>query len=175
MGQSTDAILFYGYCWDEEMPTQALYIPGWDEQSEDESDPPEWSEIIAQGRGKADPWKNFPAGIEQIRDYDERRKAADQWVKDHQDELDEWSGLKASIMKEFGCDIDDHCSSECSMPFVYVLDSIVRANRGHPEQLLSNRLNVSEEWDRMLTRFISELGIDVPGIRGWWLVSDWTW
>ena len=182
MGTSTNAILFYGYCWDdEEVSITSLLFPDFDEEVEETNDL-EWQELIAIKRGFQNPWKNYPnAEIESL-PYEERRAATKRWTDDHQGELDEWYELKRAIDSEFGIEISTHCSSECAMPYVYVVESEITAIRGTPEELnlgvFTGQLDLGKDWDGKMQRFINELGIITPEAQHhprWWLVSDWSW
>ena len=49
MGESTDALLFYGYCWTEEAPQ-----PWESEDNDDEDDEDDWEDRYARARGLAE-------------------------------------------------------------------------------------------------------------------------
>src|SRR4051812_17268927 len=112
MGVSTDAILFYGYCWDEE---GELLGRG------DGDDRPEWAEVVLRKRGVANPWDAYPnAEIGAIRGYQQQRAAGEAWVAAHRAELDAWDEARKAVEAEFGCEIGAHCSDGCPMPYVAV-------------------------------------------------------
>ena len=123
MGVSTDGILFYGFCWDEE---KELLPDG-----EDGRNQSEWQSIILAKRGVPDPWEAYPAcdGLE----YAEKRRIQNAWVQDNDAAIKARWAAKATINDEFGCDIGRHCSDGCSMPYVYAMESRVVASRGCPE------------------------------------------
>lgn len=152
MGVSTDAILFYGYCWDEEW---AGLLPS-DEEGGDEA---KWPKVILRRRGVANPWDSYPS---------EESRAADRRA-----ELDAWYAAKAAVKEEYGCDIGRHCSGDCPMPFVSV-GKVYEARRGYPEEVAS--LEVGADWGERLERFMADLGIARPDGQDaprWWLVSYW--
>src|SRR4051812_38542667 len=125
MGQSTDAILFYGYCWHEE---GRLIEPDGD------GDAPEWPEIVLHRRGVVNPWDACPEYTSRagFRDYTAWRKAADAWVEANRAAIDAWCAAQKAAREEFGCMIDTHCSNECGMPYVCVTSSRQEASRGCP-------------------------------------------
>lgn len=162
MGQSTDAILFYGYCWDEER--RSLF--------DDKGGQIEWVDVIAEQRGLVNPWNDYKERTDLP--YKEQRALTDKWADDHRKELDAYYASKRAIREEFGCEVDHHCSGDYPMPFVCVNDSKVHASRGTPEGVVG--LDVDPEWDALLEKFMSELGISKPEGQerpGWWLVSYW--
>jgi len=164
MGVSTNAILFYGYCWDDE----SELLP-------DEGDSSEWPERVALARGHTNPWLAFPDEEVKKLPYPQQRTASDEWIKQHRAELDVWYEVKRDIEKEFGCEIGRHCSGDCPMPYITIAGSGKTVHRGYPETLTTSNLNISPEWDEMLERFMKELGISPPEGHspGWWLASYW--
>lgn len=156
MGVSTDAILFYGYCWSEEMSL----IP------EGEI----WQELLLGRRGVPNPFGGFPAP--ETIPYAKRRKLVDDWCVEHRAELDAWRAAKQGISQEFGVEIGTHCSDQCAMPYVFAVGSQIVAARGHPEQITT--LAVGVDWPSRLNHFLETLKIARPQpTPGWWLVSDW--
>ena len=163
MGVSTDGILFYGFCWDEE---KELLPDG-----EDGRNQSEWQSIILAKRGVPDPWEAYPAcdGLE----YAEKRRIQNAWVQDNDAAIKARWAAKATINDEFGCDIGRHCSDGCSMPYVYAMESRVVASRGCPENVTTDSPCVGE-WDALLAKFMTELGIERPHpLPRWWLASYW--
>ncbi len=161
MGVSTDAILFYGYCWSEE---------GVELTPKDK----EWEEAVLRSRGVVNPWDAYPPENERL-PYPQNRTAADAWSAEHRAELDAWYDAKEAVRTEFGCEIGRHCSGEYSMPFVCVSASEHRARRGYPIQV--DALTVGDGWDEQLAKFMAAVGISKPdGQDGprWWLVSYWS-
>jgi hypothetical protein len=185
MGISTDAILFYGYCWDQEL-TQVI---NGGEEREDQLRDDDWPKIILLRRGLKDPWEGYPheeveaavrskeGGTGGLEGWQERQKRGKEithrWCQEHKAELDAWTVAKDAVQEEFGCEIHYHCHSEYPMPYVCVEASRVRALRGRPEKLTV--FEVPEDWDGKLERFCKELGIEPPQeVPEWWLVSYWS-
>jgi hypothetical protein len=169
MGTSTDAILFYGYCWTEETSRP------WKIGSNDDDDDDDWETRYAATQGCLPPTAKFPA--RQV-----TPTAANNWSatpKDYtpseQAIIDEhrayWS-RKQEIAKATPCEVGTHCSGECPMPYVAVSASRTLARRGYPEEISS--LAVDPTWGAQLADFCRRLGIKIDGKRvGWWLVSNW--
>lgn len=174
MGVSTNAILFYGYCWDEEVPAEEFSQVLCDI----EEDACEWSAVIAKRRGIRDPWVDYPKTDDMP--YEQSRQIGDQWCAAHSSELNLWHVAKSDIKEEFGCEIDFHCSGECPMPYVAVKESVTCARRGGPEvvdvEMMHKQTIADAEWNAMLDKFMAELGIAKPDGQEhprWWLVSYW--
>lgn len=161
MGVSTDAMLFYGYVWEDE----AELFDGDDET--------EWEEIIAVRRGTANPWDAYPQEIERL-PYDEKRREGDRWTTEHRAELDAWYAARKAISAEYGVEIDRHGSGEWSVPVVKIAGAGHTASRGSPHQLTTADLAVDPEWDGKLHRFITDLGIDTSEAKGpGWFIASW--
>ncbi len=158
MGVSTDAILFYGYCWDEEHDL----FPDLDDDDR-------WSNVILARRGVKSPWLDLPR-------FDlptgERNKKVDQWVMEHRKEIDEFHRQEKAIKEEFGVEVGYHCSAEYPFPYVYV--KAIEARRGYPEKVDPSELSALPGWDEKLDRFLAEFNIEKPNEKPrWWLVSYW--
>ena len=164
MGVSTNAILFYGYCWDKEIELFPCDPDG---------DFPEWDRIILRKRNVPDPWEAFPSEEFRTLDWRERRQKGDAWMKEHEVELNAWTEAKKFVREEFGCEIGSHCSGGCSMPYVFVSEVVAR--RGYPLSVTPATLAIDPVWHSLLDRFLAELGIDRPQEKpGWWLASYWS-
>lgn len=160
MGQSADAILFYGYVWDDEHDIFA----GTD------IDDDGWVAAVARRRGHADPWLNYPS-VEGLT-YEAQRKIGDAWTAANRAALDAWRDVKASVELEFAIEVFDHCSSECRMPAVAAMR--YEASRGNPVQIDAATLTIDPAWDERLDRWFAEMGVKKPHDRpGWYLVSYW--
>jgi hypothetical protein len=157
VGVSTDAILFYGYVWEDE-----------------DSDPlgigdKEWSEVVLEKRGEKNPWHDYPAEDERL-PYEERRKKGDAWAADHRAEIDAWYAKKRAVVAEFGVDVCRHCSGDC--PMLYISTKEHLASRGNPVRIES--LVIEPGSNAKLDRFLQEFGVRPPASGlGWWLVSYW--
>ena len=153
MGASTDAILFYGYVWDDE----GDLFPG------------EWEEIVALKRGHKNPWDDYPSG--------ESHEMQEKWVRDHSADLDAWRAIEKAIGEELGVGVDDHGADAWRCPYLFISDSRIEAYRGSPKEIPMATLGGrgTHTWDDKLQRFIDELDIDISKAKGprWWLVSWW--
>lgn len=170
MGVSTDALLVYGYVWEDE----ADLLGSEEDDSDEEAESPEWPEIIARRRGIQSPWDAYPQEIERL-PYEERRRKGDEWITAHRAELDAWHEARKAIETEYGVEIDQHGSQEWSVPIVKIAGAGHRAARGYPHRLTAEDLAVGPEWDGKLQRFITDLNIDTSEAQGpgWFLVSWW--
>ena len=170
MGVSTNAILFFGFCWDDECDLLAEFV-------KDDGDTPEWPDIVLRKRGVVNPWDSYPnAEMAAILDYRQRSSAGSAWVEANRAAIDAWDDAMHAVQAEFGCGIGTHCSGDCSMPYVFVNDSAAMARRGCPEKIEQHQLKIDYTWHAMLDRFMTELGIDKPDGQdapAWWLVSYW--
>lgn len=154
MGQSTDALLFWGLCSDEEEchwrnigrdPDEAGYYRP-DEEDEDYFD---WEPIYASKMGLDEPPDSY---------------------EDHKDEYRTYREKRESLIEEAGCSIRMHCHDEFSMPLVAVSDSLTCANRGYPKEIKS--MEVGEDWEAKLKKFCEIMGIKWAEPK-WWLASYW--
>lgn len=73
MGVSTDGILFYGYCWEDD-----------GENPFDFDD--EWTEVVLKKRGETNPWDAYP-GFDNL-PYEQRQKKGNEWSTLHRTEID---------------------------------------------------------------------------------------
>lgn len=152
MGRSTNAILFYGYCWDDENRYP------WDDGVEED-----WEDRLATRLGASpEPSAEYPHDQDKSPEAEQVRK--------------EYSAVWAARRTKVGSvnvAMSSHCSGECPMPFIHVKDGILTALRGYPEQVTS--LAIKPEWDAQLGDFCRLMGITPPQDKPrWWLVSDWT-
>lgn len=166
MGTSTDALLVYGYVWIDEC--NILNPNG------EEDDDREWVDIIAERRGVANPWVNYPPEIEAL-PYAQRQAASEAWIKTHRAELDAMYAAKKAIEAEYGVEIDSHGAGEWRVPIVKVSGVGHTARRGYPVNLDPSALAVDPAWNEKLARFIADLGIDTSEAEGpgWFLASWW--
>lgn len=174
MGQSTDAYLFYGYCWNDEI----------DLLHNDPEDESSWYEVIANREGHRNPYDLYRMSGQEDLDnqlpYAERSAAFQMWKEEVGfDALyTEWTAVTDEIKARYeGIDISSHCSCDYPMPYVYIVESERRAWRGEAKQLDLGALAVgpSSTWNLDLDRFVNDLGIDISGAQGpgWFLASMW--
>lgn len=169
MGTSTDAMLFYGYIWEDEFEL----FPADDPEGEGDNDA-EWEEIIAARRGILNPWCDFPSEIGRL-PYPEQERAGKRWTDGHRAELDAWHEAKKGISLEYGVEIDHHGSDSWSVPIVKIAGAGYTAARGYPHKVAVADLAVGPEWDGKLRRFTGDLGIDTSEAQGpgWFIASRW--
>lgn len=172
MGQSTDAILFYGYVWDEEAEL-------WDRGRHDE-----WPVVVANRRGITNPWDFYTdSGAEADHNalpYEQQKKAYYYWEQSvgFKAMLDEWEASLAAIKTEHPTiTVSSHCSCDCPMPFVCISETERTARRGFPVALDLTKMSPAgqHKWDVELDDFVKALDIDVSDANGpgWFLVSNW--
>jgi hypothetical protein len=168
MSISTNAILFYGYCWDEET-SRPWTIRKDDEDESDESEEEEdWEDRYALAKGLASPSEPFPEGTRtrtgQFTFSEEEQKVVDLYSV--------YWRARNTLVKEAECEVDVHCSLDATMPYVAVCASKITSRRGDMNEVKS--LGIGFEWNGKLEDFCSALGIDVSEMKpGWWLVSLW--
>ena len=183
MGQSTNAILFYGYCWTEE--TSRPWTIGDDDDEDDEDvdnedvvtddSDDDWESRYARAKGCLAPSTPFPQRtVQPTREnfYSSTPKdysTAEQAIIDQHTAY--WQA-KRKIVEAAGCSIETHCSGECPMPYVAVKASQTISRRGYMEEITS--LAVDPSWNEALDEFCAVMGIKTDGLKAaWWLVSDW--
>lgn len=168
MGTSTDAILFYGYCWDEEAE------PWHDEDHETDYDE-DWSEVVEErlmessGFDQPNPWDGYPEGV--------TRAEQETWLASNRVDIDAYRDAKNAALEKASCGVEFgmHCHSECEMPYVFIEDSQTVASRGCPAEIDAVAMVViGEDWKDNLNLFCERTGINIEGMSPqWWLVSYW--
>lgn len=173
MGVSTNAVLFYGYCWDEpcDLFNGAL--------SCGDDDEIEWTEAILRRRGLVNPWDAMPPDLNRYlpgEGYAQKDARTRAWTDAHREELDGWALARQQVETEFGVSVGRHCSSDHSIPYLTIDadDAKTTVYRGYPKQLAAHMLTALPEWAERLKRFAQEFNIKLPQPEpGWWLVSYW--
>jgi len=160
MSTSTDAILFFGFCWDEEGDIFA---------DADEADD-DWEDRYARLAGLVEPTETYPdKGIGHPDRFGENYTPEEALIIDRYRAF--WSA-KNDMIAALPVEIDRHCSGDCLMPFVCAKASKVTAWRGYPKEIES--LEVKPEWEAELRSFCAYMGIDVSEKKcAWWMVSFW--
>jgi hypothetical protein len=172
MGQSTDAYLFYGLCWNDE--AELL----------DDNPDDEWDEIVARREGHTSPWDLYrDSGAEDEHEtlpYSERQAAYEAWKRSigFEDLYNQWSSVRDEIKSRYsGISISSHCSCDYPRPYIDSDESESQARRGSPQQIDPVTLNSAptDVWDKALDRFVNDLEIDISEAQGpgWFLVSNW--
>lgn len=175
MTVSTNAILFYGYWWDEET-RKPWNIGRNDDDDDDKDDDDSWEARYARAKGCQPPSLPFPdRTVPATRengwnvtptDY----SAAEQAIIDQHTAY--WEA-KRKLAEVSPCLVDTHCSDSYPMPYVAVRASITTSHRGDPTKISS--LAVEPSWDALLVEFCTLMGIEIGTQKpGWWLVSHWS-
>lgn len=159
MGTSTNAILFYGYCWEEETEL----FPGTDDW--------DWPKVILQNQGAKNPWDDFVEAIPG-EPYKKKEARSEAWRNKNRAALDKWYEEKESIKESRGVNLDVHCSSDYPIPYLAAKGSETKSRRGSPEEIVS--LDVKPGWREKLDGWLAEMGVERPQAEPkWWLVSYW--
>ena len=148
MGVSTDAILFFGYCWDEEGEPFADLIEKEKEASglEDDYDLDDF--ILLKYGFREPPEKEYGA--------DPSKK--EEWAAYFKD--------KHEFLGKIGIEIIRHC--HCDVTMYGIASSKYEASRGNPESVEHLFTGNRDELDE----FCKKLGVEIPeGGPKWWLVS----
>jgi hypothetical protein len=143
MGQSTDAILVFGFDVGEENPLQKV-------AGDDEDDSPELDVILAARAGLVRP---------STADY-----KAPEWTK--------YWAEKEALEKASPLEIVRHCSGDYPMYIMAVRGTKTRANRGYPSVIDPAALAVTPEKIEAAKALCAELGIEWQEPK-WLLCSMW--
>lgn len=166
MAPSTDAVLFYGYCWDEE--TQSPWKrghPDTGDKSLDDDDDDGWEDRYARTKNLLPPSASFPEHGAPPTNY----SVAEQAIIDQYHAY--WEA-KRRLVETSTCLIDTHCSASCPMPYIAVRASVTNSSRGFPNKITS--LEVDPSWGILLTEFCTAMKIQTANKKpAWWLVSYW--
>jgi hypothetical protein len=156
MGMDPSAIVFYGYCWNEEK--QLLPVGEY-----------EWQVCILKQRGIHNPWQ---AGIAP---YSNNRTAWDEWNKAHESEITAYREQRKAVELEFPVDIGRHGHCETTCSHICIKSSRFSAAAGWGSSFdPAPMAKENTEWDAAINAFLSELGIEKPDGQDkpqWWLVA----
>jgi hypothetical protein len=157
MGVSTDAILFWGYCWKDEGDS----IYGAEDEPAEDEDSDEWEKRYAAAHGVTEPAEAYP-------EKDSAPDAA-RIKKLHEAYWDK----KRKLVERSGCAVHVHCSYDYAVPYIAVEKSRTVAKRGYPEPIAD--IDVADGWEEKLRDFCKALGVKPPKGQKprWWLVSLW--
>jgi len=148
MGQSTDAVLFFGFDLGEDFA-----LP-WKQGGDDDLS---WEEAYAEKKGL---------------EYPRHLSGLSEWTEEQSKEYRAYSEKKSEIVKAVGVDVSSHCSCEYPMYYVYTRQHM--ASRGYPEVIDRSMLEVEPEDVTKLREFCRFMGIDVGDKDPqWFLASDW--
>lgn len=108
------------------------------------------------------PWKEpTPAEFEKVGLDPEGSEGEPEW----EDLYEMRSGKKLGACP---VDVGVHCSYSHKMWFVGIKETVVRADRGHPQQ--AKILTVKPEWEAQLREFCEIMGIEWQ-TPAWWVAS----
>lgn len=161
MGQSTDAILFWGYCWDEEKDSP--WARDYADEDESSSDDEEGADDrYARLTGIVRPKGPYPSDSDKSPEAESLRSAFSAY----------WDAARKA-WEAVRIEVGSHCSGDCPMPYVAIVESHTKAWRGYPKSIAS--LEVGADWRKRLDDFCALMGIAPPDGQQpqWWLVSDW--
>jgi hypothetical protein len=82
------------------------------------------------------------------------------------------TGMAVMGNEEDGVMLIGHCSNECTMYFVAVAGSEIRAWRGHPKDVTGKTESLSGE--EKVRAFIEKHNLNPDGEFGWCLMSMWS-
>lgn len=173
MGQSTNAILFYGYRWTEE--TSKPWTIGSEDADEDADEDTGWEERYALTQGCSPPSTPYPSReVPRTRENGYNSTPKD-YSRAEQAIIDEYTAYwkaERNIIESAPCLVGTHCSGECPMPYVAISAAHTVTYRGDMNEITS--LAVDPAWVHQLEVFCKALGIKTAGKKAaWWLVSDW--
>lgn len=172
MGQSTNAVLFYGYCWDEE--TSEPWNIGKDDEEEKDStdDDEDWETRYANLKGLKEPAEAYPE-----RHATPFFSTPRNWTPEEQVIVDKYSAYwdaKTDLAESSGCEVDLHCHGDAPMPYVCIKKSQITTYRGDMTVITQDTLKVEHDWDQQLVAFCDLMGIDVKDKKpAWYMVSYW--
>jgi hypothetical protein len=156
MSTSTNAVLFYGYAFDDEGQ-----VPWATDDGADDDGVEDWDDRWARVNGllaPAEPYGDEPSGVE----TPARLRYQAYWA------------AKRELAKAAGVEVDTHCYADCPMYLVAIPSTTRTARRGYPVAV--DALVVPEGADEQLHTFMAKMGIEKPPGQerpGWWLVSYW--
>lgn len=153
MGISSDAILFYGFSYEEEINLGDIVQ---DEDFEDQ----EWDDYYCKKQGLIKP--------EWPKDYDSRAIKA--LTPEESKNRDEWRTRKQEILSKAGVAIGFHCHGDYPIPYIYVENSQITAYRGDVKDVSVEQLIIQKDWSDKIDEFCKVMGIEKKPC-GWKLVS----
>ncbi len=153
MGISSDAILFYGFSYDEEIDLADLIE---DEDFQDD----EWDDYYCKKHNLIEP--------EWPKDYESRAIKA--LTPEESAERKVWREKKEEILSQCGAGIRFHCHGDYPIPYIYAKDSRVAAGRGDVVDISVEKLTIQKDWDSKIEKFCKVMGIEKKPC-GWKLVS----
>jgi hypothetical protein len=182
MGTSTDAELFYGYCW--QVSTDEESTQRFAEEDEDGNEQPdlyEWPEQVLEARGVSNPWKR--EDVEMLNPVNADEPYASRGLTEIGRVLnEEWRNARAELEAEIDIAYFTHGGPDWRCPAIAIKSSRVSAERGRPRQIDPTLMPIMDKWNDQLDAWCALMNITLDPERkgeewdgpGWFLVSDWT-
>lgn len=196
MGTSTNALLFYGYAWEEENEKPWLNYDNWEGDWEsykklDELDFEDYLKKHCAFEGSDNPmseWdeirrKEFGVGPDDHVPFEESTRENelwDAWYKEHKPRVQAFWKEEPEFVEELldGITVGTHCSGSCPMYYIAIDESSATARRGYPLAFDNDELAETPErlagWDAKLRAFCEMAGIEPPEKFQWFLASYWS-
>ena len=125
---------------------EELELPWLDEKYDDD-----WQNFVAENSGLSYPNIEYEGNEKIFSEYwDKQRK----------------------LIKELGCEVGIHCSSEYACIFVSLTNKTLTASRGYPEEVTKDFMEITEEDIEKLKRFCELLEMPWSEPK-WHLASYW--
>ena len=176
MGTSTDALLFFGYTWDDDARPFA------DEDEDNDDTWNAWPYRAARLRGLVNPRDSYVAPPP--KQHSTNREAHEQylankahyvaWCAENAERIDSYDSAVAAIRAETpAVETSTHCSDACPIPYVFTRQ--YTALRGEPCHITADILAVDPQWIEQLDRWFTLVGISKPHPEPrWFLASECT-
>lgn len=171
MGQSADADLFWGYCWDDE---SVELFEGYDSL--------EWDEVLVRSRGWVSPFDAIPSYLNQWdrkvhATYEQYQRESEAWIAERRAELDAFYASMKAVREEYGCDVRSYGSNDYGVPYIYVKGTLKSADWGGPVSIDLQALDAQVDHLNALGKlemFVEALNIDTSEAKGpgWFLVAS---
>lgn len=164
MGVSTDAILFYGYCWDDE----AVDLGKLDAANELECFD-DWVEHVLADRGVSNPWDAYPEEELSKLPYSERQRHGDAWCEANKTAIEHRRRAEKVVREDMAVELLSHGSGDYAMPYLSAWKIVARL--GHPR--VAELPAVDPVWREKLDAWLAYFEIEPPqDVPRFWLVSE---
>lgn len=152
MGVSTNGQLCYGIIFEE-----GFEFP-WDKGNY-EGDMDEWWMEVSGFKPTMDIWDDDDTKKEGVTEEDKKRYYAERW---------KWCKDNPVPVERV-----NYCSGDCDMYILAIPSTIKTANRGYPEELTENALQIAGNAATKLVEFCEKYDIEIEEQPKWWLSSYW--
>jgi hypothetical protein len=156
MGQSTNAVLFYGFTYEDEVSLNEMT------GNEDSGD--DWEGYYCRKLG-------IPESVWPL-DSNGNQRRREQLTEE---EYNTWSAardVESKATKDCLVEISNHCSGDYGIPYVHVKEAEITVYRGSNKEITLDMLKINPEWDQQIKKFCEIMGIEFKPC-GWRLVSYW--